>query len=95
MVLDIPQEWKCDGFEIVDDKNEKGFVQTEDNAAKSYPIIQSPNDTANMLPMVSHNVRAQVKDVPAMGYKHVFCQAQKEIASKSKVDACRAAGNGE
>jgi mannosylglycerate hydrolase len=84
VVLDIPQEWKCDGFEIVDDKDEKVCIQSGENA-KSYPIVQSPNDTANMFPMVSHDIRALVKDVPPMGYRTFFVRPkQKSRSVKAK-----------
>ena len=84
MILDIPQEWKSDDFEIVDENNEAICVQNEENAAKNYPIVQSPNDTANMFPMVSHNVRALVKDVPPMGYKTFFVRPKKKSRKKAK-----------
>jgi len=82
MVLDIPQEWKCDGFEIVDDENDRVCIQNGENVAKSYPIIQSPNDIANMFPMVCYNIRALVKDVPPMGYRTFFVRPKKKSRSR-------------
>jgi len=79
-VLDIPQEWKCDGFEVIDEggfpqggvPNKQVRIQICEKVAQSYPIIQSPNDTANMFPMVRYNIRAQFNDIPAMGYRTFF-----------------------
>ena len=77
-VIDIPQEWKCDGFEIVDEKNKRMKVQLCGKAAPSYPIVQSPNDTANMFPMSRFNVQAQFEDIPAMGYRTFFVKPVKK-----------------
>jgi len=78
-VVDIPQEWKCDGFEIVDEQNERVRMQICEKAGQNYPIVQSPNDTANMFPMKRYNIRAQLENIPAMGYRTFFVKPVKKF----------------
>jgi mannosylglycerate hydrolase len=80
--IEIPQEWKADGFEIVDEKNERVTVQLGEKVAGSYPIVQSPNDTANMFPMSRFHVRAQFNDIPALGYRAFFVKPVKKPRAK-------------
>lgn len=80
-VIDIPQEWKCDGFEIVDERNEQVQMQICEKTGQSYPIVQSPNDTANMFPMTRYNIRAQFENVPAMGYRSFLVKPVKKFRS--------------
>jgi mannosylglycerate hydrolase len=75
--IEIPQEWKAGGFEIVDEKNKKINVQVLDKVAGSYPVVQSPNDTANTFPMVKYTVRAEFDDVPGLGYRTFFVKPVK------------------
>lgn len=67
--IDIPQEWKCDGFEIVDENNKKVALQITEKVGNAYPVVQSPNDTANMFPMVRYHAKVQFENVPSMGYR--------------------------
>jgi hypothetical protein len=84
-VIDIPQEWKCDGFEIVDEENERVRTQICEKIGPSYPIVQSPNDTANMFPMTRYNVQAQFENIPSMGYRTFFVKPLKKFRlSRSK-----------
>jgi alpha-mannosidase len=84
-VIDIPQEWKADGFEIVDEQNERVRTQICEKIGQSYPIVQSPNDTANMFPMTRYNIQAQFENIPSMGYKTFFVKPLKKFrSSRSK-----------
>ncbi len=77
-IIEIPQEWKADGFQIVDEKDKPVKVQLCEKVAGSYPIVQSPNDTANMFPMSRFNVQAQFENIPAMGYRTFFVKPVKK-----------------
>ncbi len=77
-IIEIPQEWKADGFQIVDEKNKNVKVQLCEKVAGSYPVVQSPNDTANTFPMSRFNVQAQFEDIPAMGYRTFFVKPVKK-----------------
>ena len=81
VTIDIPQEWKCDGFEIVDEQNKRLWMQICEKIGPSYPIVQSPNDTANMFPMVRYNTRVQMENIPAMGYRTFFVKPVKKFRS--------------
>jgi hypothetical protein len=78
-VIDIPREWKCDGFEIVGLQNERVRMQVCEKAGQSCPIVQSPNDTANMFAMNRYNIRALFKDIPAMGYSTFIIKPLKKF----------------
>lgn len=67
-IIDIPLEWKCQGFEILDMQGEKAALQV----CAGVPFtqaIQSPNDTANLLPATRFTVRAEFQAVPGFGYR--------------------------
>lgn len=81
VTIDIPQEWNCDGFEIVDEQNKRVWMQICEKAGQSYPVVQSPNDTANMFPMVRYNIRVQFENVPAMGYRTFLVKPVKKFRS--------------
>ncbi len=67
--VEIPAEWKADSFEILDTNGEKIKYQVISTNKANAQIIQNPNDTANVLHTEQYLVAAEVKDVPAMGYK--------------------------
>ena len=68
-VVEIPGEWECGGFEILDDKGAKVKMQICEKASNSFSIVQSPNDTANTFPATRYYVRAELHDLPGMGYR--------------------------
>jgi len=69
--VEIPRELEPCSFEIVDDKGQKADVQILGSDDSSF-IIQSPNDTANTFLMKQYRAKAQLKSIPAMGYKTFF-----------------------
>ncbi len=69
MRVEIPAEWKADSFEILDTNGEKIKYQILTTNKANAQIIQNPNDTANVLHTEQYLIAAEVKDVPAMGYK--------------------------
>jgi mannosylglycerate hydrolase len=73
-VIDIPLEWKCGDFKIVDENDNKLRMQICETIKPSYHIVQSRNDTANMFAMSRNTVRIEFTDVPAMGYKTFFAR---------------------
>ena len=69
MRVEIPAEWKADSFEILDTDGEKIKYQILTTNKANAQIIQNPNDTANVLHTEQYLIAAEVKNVPAMGYK--------------------------
>ncbi len=69
MRVEIPAEWKADSFEILDTDGEKVKYQVLTTNKANAQIIQNPNDTANVLHTEQYLIAAEVKNVPAMGYK--------------------------
>jgi mannosylglycerate hydrolase len=71
-VVEIPTEWNCKNFEIVDMtetiQGEHVKVQICEKTPQ-FSIIQSPNDTANVMPSLRFYIRAGFKGIPGMGYK--------------------------
>ena len=78
-VVDIPLEWKCKDFEIIDDQSRILPVQIARVNSPFYPIVQSPNDVANVLPVARHEVRVKFNDVPGFGYRTFRVRPLKEI----------------
>lgn len=67
--LEIPAEWKADSFKIEDEEGNIVKYQVISTNKENAQIIQNPNDTANVLHTQQYYVAAEVKDIPAMGYK--------------------------
>lgn len=67
--LEIPSEWKADSFKIEDEEGNIVKYQVISTNKENAQIIQNPNDTANVLHTQQYYVAAEVKDIPAMGYK--------------------------
>lgn len=67
--LEIPAEWKADSFKILDEDGNAIKYQVISTNKANAQIIQNPNDTANVLHTEQYYVAAEVKDIPAMGYK--------------------------
>lgn len=67
--VELPAEWKADSFELLDENGEAIGYQIISTNKQNAQIIQNPNDTANVLHTEQYYIAAQVKDVPAMGYK--------------------------
>jgi len=67
--LDIPLEWKCKDFEIVDQNGKTLPIQISKIDPLIYPVIQSPNDVANVLPASRYEVKIGFVDLPSFGYR--------------------------
>ncbi|MBN2315116.1 MAG: hypothetical protein JXM79_14395 [Sedimentisphaerales bacterium] len=70
--IDIPLEWDCESFEILDEKGERSTLQFCDKVDPHYQIVQDKNDCANIFPMTRYHIRAEFKDIPGMGYRTFF-----------------------
>ncbi|MGE5549869.1 MAG: alpha-mannosidase [Bacteroidota bacterium] len=68
-VIEIPQEWGCDGFAVTDDEGREVPVQIVDRPIPYYQVVQNPNDVANTYPSKRFQIRAAFADVPGMGYR--------------------------
>jgi mannosylglycerate hydrolase len=66
--LDIPNEWECQSFEIVDENGE--IVTTQ--LCEAVPVcqaVQIPNDTANLFLSKRYFILADFKEIPGLGYR--------------------------
>ena len=71
IMLEIPAEWNCYTFEILDPDNNNAklkyqVLETNKNNAQ---IIQNPNDVANVLHTEQYTIMLEAENIPAMGYK--------------------------
>jgi mannosylglycerate hydrolase len=69
VMLEIPAEWNCYTFEILDTDGTPLKYQVLETDKNNAQIIQNPNDVANVLHTRQYTIRLEVKDIPAMGYK--------------------------
>ena len=68
-ILEIPLEWQCHGFEIVDEHGAKVAVQICEKLAPFHQIVQNPIDVANTFPSARYHIRVEFPDIPGMGYR--------------------------
>ncbi len=68
-VIEIPKEWKCDGFEVVDEKSALLPMQIVEEKPQGNTVVQSPNNVANTFPAKQYHVRVQYPDIPGLGYR--------------------------
>jgi len=78
-VIEIPLEWSCRSFEIVDEGGRKVACQFGIEESPFNGVVQSPNDVANFLPSTRHYVNVQFKDVPGMGYRTFLVRPVKKL----------------
>ncbi len=70
--IDVPQEWNCREIELTDETGARIPCQFGESGPYTSGIVQSPNDVANTMPAVRHNLRAQFAEVPGSGYRTFF-----------------------
>ena len=68
-IIEIPLEWEGNRFEVLDEQGRTLPIQTVRSAAPFYPVVQSPNDVANVFPSTRHEVRIAFPEIPAFGYR--------------------------
>ena len=74
VMLEIPAEWNCYTFRILDTDGSKLKYQVLAVDKNNAQIIQNPNDVANVLHTQQYQIQLEVKDIPAMGYKTLKVQ---------------------
>ena len=67
--IEIPLEWECDSFDIVDADGNVCPVQKIASINPMYQIVQDLADAVDVLPVSRHTIRISVSDIPPMGYK--------------------------
>ena len=67
-IIEVPAEWESRDIEIVDDAGNPVALQMEAQAPVAQ-IVQSPNDTANVMLGTRYYVSAEFQDIPGMGYR--------------------------
>lgn len=73
--LNIPTQWNCKAFALVDSDCKAVPIQVCGKTDTSYQIVQSPNDCANMFEFEQYQAIAYFEDVPSMGYKTFMVRA--------------------
>ncbi|MCE5187184.1 MAG: hypothetical protein LLF76_13770 [Planctomycetaceae bacterium] len=81
-VIDIPQEWECDAFEVQDEHHNRVGMQLCGTSSKSTPIVQSPNDTPNTMQMKRHHVRLKLEEISSMGYRTFMIKPLKKFCAR-------------
>ncbi len=78
--VEVPAEWNCESFDLLDDAGEKVAVQFCSEGRPCNSVVQSPNDVANTFPSTLYNVRAELPQVPGMGYRTFKAAPSQETA---------------
>ncbi|MBN2455015.1 MAG: hypothetical protein JXB29_00520 [Sedimentisphaerales bacterium] len=78
VVVEIPKQWECEDFELVDEKGRKVAIQPYDKAADCYTEIDTPTDVPNYFFVDRCQIRAEFKDIPAFGYRTFFAKPVKQ-----------------
>jgi mannosylglycerate hydrolase len=78
-IIEIPLEWKCKNFEIVDMNGKVLPMQIVNMTSPFYQVVQSPNDVANIFPSGRYEVRVEFNDIPGFGYRTFQVRPVKEI----------------
>lgn len=89
--IEIPLEWECDSFEIVD---ADGNVCPHQNIASinpMYQIVQDLADAVDVLPVSRHTIRIFVSDIPPMGYKTLKVVPKYKTRATTPVNMLRGA----
>lgn len=68
VAIDIPNEWECQSFEIIDEKGEKLTTQVCEGVPYCQ-AVQIPNDTANLFLSKRYFIRTELKEIPGLGYR--------------------------
>ena len=69
LMLEIPAEWNCQNFQILDTNGEILKYQVLAIDKNNAQIIQNPNDVANVLHTRQYELQLEVRDIPALGYR--------------------------
>ncbi len=78
-IIEIPLEWRCKSFEIVDESGRTLPMQFVKVTSPFYQVVQSPNDVANVFPSTRYELRVQFNEVPGFGYRTFRVRPVKEI----------------
>lgn len=94
--IDIPQEWNCGGFVIVDEKDKELPMEILDKQEPFYQVVQSPNDVANNFPSTRYQALVEFPKIPSLGYRifkakpvkepHPFPQPVSQLAGPQSVE---------
>jgi hypothetical protein len=77
-IIEVPLEWKCKNFEIVDLQGRILPMQIVKTISPFYQVVQSPNDVANIFPSGRYEVRVEFSDIPGFGYRTFQVRPVKE-----------------
>ena len=83
-VIDIPLEWNCPGFRVLDEAGNLLPVQIVSKTIYQQ-VVQSPNDTANTYDVTRYTVRLMAPDVPAMGYRAFIAVPDRNTRPKNPI----------
>ena len=87
-VIEIPLEWNCQGFEILDERGQKMAIQIKGRISPYYQVVQNPNDVANTFPSTRYLAGVEFKDIPGMGYRTFAVKPVKNIKNANPLSQC-------
>ena len=87
--VDLPDEWQAPNLEVLDEKGRHVPIQYCSTEQGVSPIIQSPNDAANIMPSARHHIRLGLPDVPGMGYRTFRVVPSKTLPSLTQPRSLR------
>ena len=68
-VIEIPDEWQSESFDVVDENGRKIAIQFCDKTYANHSFVESPNDVVNCIFSNRYCLRVEFTDIPAMGYR--------------------------
>jgi hypothetical protein len=69
LVIDLPRQWKCDGFELRDEAGGRVPCQVDETDSPIYPLYFNDHDVVNVVPSDRYRVIAELPRIPSMGYR--------------------------
>ncbi len=87
-IIEIPLEWKCQGFEIFDEQGEKMPIQITGKISPFYQVVQNPNDVANTFPAARYMARVEFRDIPSMGYRTFTVNPVQNLKNQNPLSQC-------
>lgn len=88
-LIEIPLEWQCQGFEILDEAGHQMPLQII-GKTPYYQVVQNPNDVANTFPATRYAARVEFQDVPGLGYRTFAVRPVKSSRNPNPASQCPA-----
>jgi len=69
VIIDIPSEWDCESFEIVDENDKNITCQLGQIKSPHNTLVENPADVETVIPSSRFEVQVDFRNVPSMGYR--------------------------